>query len=63
MDILFEWGILSLVGLLIYGVLRVLAHSWRVAAKNSSSIYGSDSSDSGGSDSSDSGGSDSSSSD
>ena len=34
MDILFEWGILSLVGLLIYGVLMVLVHSWRLAAKN-----------------------------
>ena len=34
MDTLFGWGILSIVGLLIYGVLRVLVHSWRVAAKN-----------------------------
>ena len=33
MDILFEWGILSLVGLLIYGVLSVLVHiywKWRL---------------------------------
>ena len=48
MDTLFEWGILSLVGLLIYGVLRVLVHSCRLAAKN----YDKKLSDSGGSDSS-----------
>lgn len=34
MHILFEWGILGLLGLLIYGVLRVLVHSWRKAVKN-----------------------------
>lgn len=34
MDTLFEWGILSLVGLLIYRVLRVLVHLWREATKN-----------------------------